>query len=394
MEFSAPFVLPVYWKSEVPWVGGYNIEFNRNRADGTILVDRQLSFDEFVRRANKICRADLRVKKMSFTLVWSDEDNVRRYAYFDDDEDLCVIYLYGLKKSELYVSLRERTPEPVDLGRSSQGVGVVGRSLDVGGTSGFFTCSDVEFTRRCGGGSQSVMDFNPSQYERFERGEGSTRAMVRLNESPYDDEGDDDVGHDVMGESSEDIDDGESGEEMFSSDTSADESYQPTDSEDEIINVPDDHHVYGDIGNDPDNDDEFEGDSGRWDGNTESISVDTIFKSKEAVQNAIALWSARKGVNYRTVESKSTTWAVECVTRAPNYPQEMLHGVICPWSIRASKQRWSGKWKMVRWVGRHTCAGAGSSSRNITQKQIAALVIPHVKTDLGYKVKSVQTLVE
>jgi hypothetical protein len=381
-SFTVPFFLPVYWKSSVPFLGNYNVAFNSNIADGTIYVDRELSFDEFVRRVNKLCKADLRVKKMGFTLVWSNEHNERQYFMFDDDEYFSIIYLYAFNKPELYVSLRDRTPQFVDfggsrqgvpdcidLGGSSQAIVVAPRSLDVGGTSGFFTCSDAEFGMRYGGGSQGG----------FERGEGSTG--FDLNVSQYGDDG------------SDETDRAEPGEGMSDSDTSADESYIPTDSEDDI-NVPDDHYVYEEPVDDSAIEDEFASDPDRWDGNPDSIGVNTLFKSKEAVQNAMVLWSARRGVNYRTIDSKKTTWAVECVTRGRGYPEAVSFSLRCPWTIRASKDRWSGKWRMVKWVDRHTCVGVvGSTSQNITQRQIAALVMPYLRADLNYKVINVQSTV-
>jgi hypothetical protein len=390
-SFTVPFCIPVYFRSSVPFISSYNVAFNENIADGTIFVDRELSFDEFVRRVNKICRADLRIKKMGFTLVWSNENNVRQYFIFDDGEYLSIIYLYAFNNPELYVSIRDRTPDFVDLGGSSQAVVVPTRSLEVGGTSGFFTCSDAEFGTRYGVGSQVSTDYNQSQYQGFERGEGST--MVHSNAVQYGDTALGAGGDDHQG--SDDTDTDEVGEEMRDSDSSADESYIPTDSEDSVddIHVPDNHCVYEDVGNDPGLEDDSTSEPGRWDGNPDSIGLNTIFKSKEVAQNAILLWSGKRGVNYRTVDSKKTTWAVECVTRAAGYPVQYTHGFACPWSIRVSKDRWSGKWRMIKWVASHNCTVAGATSHNITQKHIAALVIPHLRRDLGYKVKNVQEMV-
>ena len=81
------------------------------------------------------------------------------------------------------------------------------------------------------------------------------------------------------------------------------------------------HFVYGDIGED-DGEEEIAEGLEMWDGNTESIDVGVYFKSKKAVQDVVAAWSVKRGMTYRTVESRKKTWAVECVTRGPKYPRE------------------------------------------------------------------------
>jgi hypothetical protein len=386
-SFTVPFFIPVYFNSPIPFISTYNVAINENFPDGTIFVDRQLTFEEFVSRVNRICKADLSSQKMRFTLVWCNEHDVRQYFIFDDGEYLSLIYFYAFNKPELYVSLRDRTPDCVNLGGSSQAIVSSGPSLNVEESGGFFTCSDADFSMRYGVGPQFSMGYNESAYRVSEIGQGSSQ--VPTNEIQY--------SGNVFGGGVEEnqgwneTDSDETPDEMQDSDSSADESYIPTDSEESAddIHVPDDHCVYQDVSNDPGHEEVSENEPGRWDGNPDSITAGTTFKSKEVAQNAILLWSGKRGVNYRTVDSKKNTFSVECVTRAPNYPVEYTHGFICPWSTRVSKDRWTGKWKVLRWVDGHSCTVSGSTSHNITQKHIAALVTPHLRVDLGFKVKNV-----
>ena len=124
----------------------------------------------------------------------------------------------------------------------------------------------------------------------------------------------------------------------------------------------------------------------------DSIREGTYFKKKEDVQRAITLWSASKAATFRLVESRPRTWAVECSTKDPSYPQERLHGVYCNWSMRASKQAIFGKWKIVKWVPEHRCTGANVSraDRNVTSTVIVALIFPKVREDPAYASKFIQ----
>ena len=51
---------------------------------------------------------------------------------------------------------------------------------------------------------------------------------------------------------------------------------------------------------------------------------------------------------------------------------------------------------MVKWVEEHNCGGAniGREDRNVTSKDIATIIMPHIMKDPGYKVKHIQTEVQ
>ena len=91
------------------------------------------------------------------------------------------------------------------------------------------------------------------------------------------------------------------------------------------------------------------------------------------------------------MDSRPSSWAVQCATIAPDYPIALLHGATCNWQMRATKNKETGKWRIVKWVSTHSCPGAndGNQSRNVTSRDIAALVLSKVRADIAYKVKSV-----
>jgi len=171
-----------------------------------------------------------------------------------------------------------------------------------------------------------------------------------------------------------------------------DEPYAPPTSESDgsDSDVPVNHHVHGEIREEIDTEAEPQQ---RWDGTLDSIRIGTTFKTKEDVQRAVTLWSARRSVTYRLLESRPHTWVVECITRDPSFPQERLHGAYCNWSMRASKKVLSNKWKIVKWVDEHRCGGANAENvdRNVTSREIAALIFPKVRDDPSYKVAFIRT---
>ena len=105
MAFNGAFFLPLFWKSGVPWVEGIVGETTAI-ADGMILIDRQLSYDDLVEEVSKACKVDIRVTQMSFTLVWSDGFDRRSYVFIEDNRFVCAIYMYAYNRPELYVSLQ------------------------------------------------------------------------------------------------------------------------------------------------------------------------------------------------------------------------------------------------------------------------------------------------
>ncbi len=128
MSFTASFILKCFWNSAVPWLGGVVGE-TLCRADGMLMVDRQLSFEDLVEKVSKYCKADLSVVQMSFTLIWTELSGRRDYVYINDNECLPAIYIYGSNKPELFVTLQPIVSQFIErsyeLGGSSQ-VNVLG----------------------------------------------------------------------------------------------------------------------------------------------------------------------------------------------------------------------------------------------------------------------------
>ncbi|CAI9116577.1 OLC1v1017763C1 [Oldenlandia corymbosa var. corymbosa] len=129
-----------------------------------------------------------------------------------------------------------------------------------------------------------------------------------------------------------------------------------------------------------------------WDGNWQTARHGVHFANKKEVQTAVGEWTLRQGRACRVKYSRPYTWAAECETKGPKYPEELLHGTTCLWKCRATLQKDTNTWRMVVWIESHNCLGATTRNegRNLTSTMIARLITANVRKDPGYSVAQIQ----
>jgi hypothetical protein len=211
------------------------------------------------------CGFNRAVVRLKFTLVWTEADGCRRYILLKNDRNMMFLYMYAANKPELYVSV-EKISNVVD-GNVCEPA-VAGETIGSGNER-----IDMEYTEQANEEAEMPISI----------------PMTRENEE--------------IGDLPED-------EEMSAwTGSSSDEEFVPSDDsydgEDDVPSTSG-HFVYGDIGEDNGEEEIAEG-LNMWDGNTESIDAGVYFKSKRAVQDAVAAWSVKRGMTYRTVESRKRT---------------------------------------------------------------------------------------
>ncbi|CAI9108371.1 OLC1v1007944C1 [Oldenlandia corymbosa var. corymbosa] len=129
-----------------------------------------------------------------------------------------------------------------------------------------------------------------------------------------------------------------------------------------------------------------------WDGNWQTVRHGVHFANKKEVRTAVGEWSLRQGRACRVKYSRPYTWATECETKGPKYPEELLHGTTCLWKCRATSQKDTNTWRMVVWIESHNCLGATTrnEARNLTSTMIARLITANVRKDPGYSIAQIQ----
>ncbi|CAI9105844.1 OLC1v1004861C1 [Oldenlandia corymbosa var. corymbosa] len=202
----------------------------------------------------------------------------------------------------------------------------------------------------------------------------------------------DGAGSSGVGGTNEDDDDteddvhGNSDEEYVPSDES-DDDYSDHDASSVVISIFDDI-------SDMDKSELVEDSDGitMWDGNWQTVRHGVHFANKKEVQTAVGEWTLRQGRACRVKYSRPYTWAAECETKGPKYPEELLHGTTCLWKCRATLQKDTNTWRMVVWVESHNCLGATTRNegRNLTSTMIARLITANVRKDPGYSVAQIQ----
>ncbi|XP_071722020.1 uncharacterized protein [Rutidosis leptorrhynchoides] len=128
-----------------------------------------------------------------------------------------------------------------------------------------------------------------------------------------------------------------------------------------------------------------------YNGDPSTIKLGTYFSNKEEVQGAIALWSARRGAEYRTTSSDKTVWAAECVNRPNRRDKKPFSGTVCNWKIRACFKGEYRTWQMTVWCEGHNCDGSnnGRDDRNISQSHVAHVITGKIRDRPSYPIKSI-----
>ncbi|CAI9106425.1 OLC1v1005578C1 [Oldenlandia corymbosa var. corymbosa] len=144
---------------------------------------------------------------------------------------------------------------------------------------------------------------------------------------------------------------------------SSDEEYVPFDESDDDYSDHDASSVVPSIFDDINDMDKSELDEDSdgitmWDGNWQTIRHGVHFANKKEAQTAVGEWSLQQGRACRVKYSRSYTWATECETKGPKYPEELLHSTTSLWKCRATLQKDTNTWRMVVWIESHNCLGA------------------------------------
>ena len=90
MAYNAPFPVNIYWSLAFPLVDGV-VGLNHSRANATIVINRQLSFEEFYDEVCKACRVEKAVVRLKFTLVWTEYNGCRRYIILENEQTMVLL---------------------------------------------------------------------------------------------------------------------------------------------------------------------------------------------------------------------------------------------------------------------------------------------------------------
>src|SRR2546430_5969817 len=237
MAFTSPFALNIYWSSEFPLIDGV-VGLNPSRADATIVVKCQMSFDQLYDQVCEVCRVDRAVVRLTLILVWTEYNGCRRYIIVENDDHVLLLYMYAMNWPELYISA-EQIAE-IELRNVN-----VSERVVAGQTSG------------CAG---EIMD-----RQNVEEGNEEVELQVSIQ---------------LERENDEFADLPEENQLSAWSGSSSDEEYVSSDDSTESDTDPPSmsgHFVYGDIGEESDEEENVLG-LKMWDGNTKSIDAGIYFK--------------------------------------------------------------------------------------------------------------------
>ena len=102
MSFSTPFTVNLFHFYKMPRIEGSLVEVNHYHPDGVLFVNDYWSYHQLVYNVCYTMGMD-QMEVCGLTLVWSDDNGVRRYTGIDNDSNVTVLYAYGFYYPELYV---------------------------------------------------------------------------------------------------------------------------------------------------------------------------------------------------------------------------------------------------------------------------------------------------
>ncbi|RYR57463.1 hypothetical protein Ahy_A05g023198 isoform D [Arachis hypogaea] len=109
------------------------------------------------------------------------------------------------------------------------------------------------------------------------------------------------------------------------------------------------------------------------------FQVGQQFQDKEDALLSVKIYSIRRGVQYKVVESDYRCYVGKC--------SEFGNG--CTWLIRPSLRQRKGIWEVKRYNGPHTCLASSISSdhRSLDYHVISAFIMPMVRADASVSIK-------
>ncbi|XP_022004308.1 uncharacterized protein LOC110901845 [Helianthus annuus] len=130
-----------------------------------------------------------------------------------------------------------------------------------------------------------------------------------------------------------------------------------------------------------------------WNPKVKQIRLGMYFKSKQEVDLAIREWNIRRGREIFVTDSKPTLYKVKCYTRNKNFKNPFPHARLCEWRATASKQKHQHLWQITNWAPAHSCYSTAvrNNNRCLRSKDIAAHILPQIRTDIALKVKHIRT---
>ncbi|CAI9095883.1 OLC1v1031913C1 [Oldenlandia corymbosa var. corymbosa] len=374
MAWNGPYFINVYWRNKYVVEDGTIRTFD-NRADATLVIERKLSYSEFLGRICDKAGWDRNYVNLRINLLF-ENNGVRRSATITDDSSVEIIYYFsGSSYLELYVE-NEDTVQAQNL-------------LDLSGQK-----QDVTFV------SQQDQQYWMNNSQHAEAGPSRSSGDGYVAEGhgggqndDFDSSDEDDASDGTYVESEEEVD----YQTDVSDETDLEDEEQEADAGAEAVQnlVTSDfgQHVYSDIGdykNSILDRDEFE--VKMWKGDRENLDLNTCFNNRDEVEAAIEDWNIYHNRQFYVLSSGRKSWSSECATRRMQTP---IGQSTCAWRMRASLKK-NGLWQIVSWVDRHNCVGITRQNdhRNLRSKLIARLIRRSVENDPGFKVKSIRDAVK
>ncbi|CAI9115199.1 OLC1v1016038C1 [Oldenlandia corymbosa var. corymbosa] len=373
MAWNGPYFINVYWRNK--YVEDGTIRTFDNRADATLVIERKLSYSEFLGRICDKAGWDRNYVNLRINLLF-ENNGVRRSATITDDSPVEIIYYFsGSSYLKLYVE-NEDTVHAQNL-------------LDLSGQK-----QDVTFV------SQQDQPYwmNNSQHAEAGLSRSSGDGYVAEGHGggqndDFDSSDEDDASDGTYVESEEEVD----YQTDVSDETDLEDEEQEADAGAEavqnLVTSGFGQHVYSDISdykNSILDRDEFE--VKMWKGDRENLDLNTCFNNRDEVEAAIEDWNIYHNRQFYVLSSGRKSWSAECATRRMQTP---IGQSTCAWRMRASLKK-NGLWQIVSWVDRHNSVGVTrhNDHRNLRSKLIARLIRRSVENDPGFKVKSIRDAVK
>ncbi|XP_071723944.1 uncharacterized protein [Rutidosis leptorrhynchoides] len=128
-----------------------------------------------------------------------------------------------------------------------------------------------------------------------------------------------------------------------------------------------------------------------YNGDPNNIKLGMHFSNKDELNGAIAIWSTRRGREFRTTKSDKVTWDAECVNRPNKRTKILHHSIICQWKIRALFRSEYRTWQITVWCDGHNYDGAENDreDRNISQAHVAYVIMGKIRDKPNYPIKAI-----